>query len=206
MPISPLAWVLLPLLGGLIGYGTNLLAVRMIFRPIRPRRILGFTVQGLVGRRQKEIARSIGGVVGDHLVNHKDLVAALERADLHGLLNRVLEDRLPEVLAGLKKSLGPLAGVLDSFLTQQRVADLRAKLVDKILENKESLILQLEKALEEGLDVKDLVERKVAEFPVERLEALILLVAKRELRSIEILGGFLGLLIGLLQTALLAIL
>ncbi|MCB9906242.1 MAG: DUF445 family protein [Planctomycetes bacterium] len=206
MEISPLAWVVLPLLGGVIGYGTNLLAVKMIFRPIRPVRILGFSVQGLVGRRQAEIARSIGGVVGDHLVNHKDLVAALEGADLAGMLNRVLEDRLPEVLASVKKSLGPMAGLLDAFLTPERVTDLRGKLVTKILENREVLVEQLEQALEQGLDVKELVERKVAQFPVERLEALILQVARRELRSIEVLGGVLGWLIGIAQTALLAVL
>ncbi|MEL6714072.1 MAG: DUF445 family protein, partial [Planctomycetota bacterium] len=66
MPDAYLPWLLLPLVGALIGYGTNRLAVRMIFRPIEPVRILGFRVQGLIGRRQAEIARSIGGVVGDH--------------------------------------------------------------------------------------------------------------------------------------------
>ncbi|MEZ5973279.1 MAG: DUF445 family protein [Planctomycetota bacterium] len=206
MPISPSAWILLPLLGGLIGYGTNLLAVKMIFRPIRPRRFLGFTVQGLVGRRQAEIARSIGSVVGDHLLSHKDLVAALENADLHGLLDGLLEQRLPEVLAGIKKGLGPLGAMLDTFLSAERLADLRGKLVAKILEDRETLVAHMERALESGLKVPEIVERKVAEFPVERLEQLILQVASRELRSIEILGGVLGLLIGVLQTALLALL
>ncbi len=206
MEVSPYAWVLLPVLGAAIGYGTNLLAVRMIFRPIEPKNVLGFRVQGLIGRRQADIARSIGGVVGDHLLSHQDLVKALEAADLEGLLDRLLEDRLPEVLAGLKKNLGPLAGMLDAFLTAERMADLRRKLVRKLLEDREVLVTQLERALEEGLDVSAVVEQKVAEFPVRRLEELILHVAKRELRSIEVLGGVLGGLIGLVQVGLLALL
>ena len=206
MEVSPYAWVLFPALGAAIGYGTNLLAVRMIFRPIEPRNILGFRVQGLVGRRQADIARSIGGVVGDHLLSHQDLVQAMETADLAGMLDRLLEDRLPEVLRGLKKNLGPLGGMLDAFLTAERLADLRRKLVDKLLEDREALVVQLERALDEGLDVSAIVEQKVAEFPVQRLEALILQVARRELRSIEILGGVLGGLIGVMQVALLAVL
>ena len=206
MEVSPYAWALFPALGAAIGYGTNLLAVRMIFRPIEPRNLLGFRVQGLVGRRQAEIARSIGGVVGDHLLSHQDLVQALEKADLAGMLDRLLEDRLPEVLSGLKKNLGPLGGMLDAFLTAERLADLRRKLVEKLLEDREALVVQLERALEEGLNVSAIVEQKVAEFPVQRLETLILQVARRELRSIEILGGVLGGLIGVVQVALLALL
>ncbi|MFT5199130.1 MAG: uncharacterized membrane protein YheB (UPF0754 family) [Planctomycetota bacterium] len=206
MSLSPLAWILIPLLGAWIGYGTNLIAVRMIFRPIKPIHVLGFRIQGLVGRRQAEIARSIGGVVGDHLLSHADMVEALEKADLEGLLDQVLEDRLPEVLEGVKKSLGPMAGMLDMFLTPERLVEIRQTLVRKILDNRESLITALEQALEQGLDVNSLVESKVAEFPVERLEELILLVAKKELRSIEILGGVLGALIGLLQAGILSLL
>jgi uncharacterized membrane protein YheB (UPF0754 family) len=206
MSLSPLAWILIPLLGAWIGYGTNLIAVRMIFRPIKPIHLLGFRIQGLVGRRQAEIARSIGGVVGDHLLSHADMVEAMEKADLEGLLDQVLEDRLPEVLEGVKKSLGPMAGMLDMFLTPERLVEIRKTLVRKILDNRESLITALEQALEQGLDVNSLVESKVAEFPVERLEELILLVAKKELRSIEILGGVLGALIGLLQAGILSLL
>lgn len=206
MTLSPLAWFLIPLLGAWIGYGTNLIAVRMIFRPIKPVNILGFRIQGLVGRRQAEIAKSIGGVVGDHLLSHQDMLEAMEKADLEGLLDRILEDRLPEVLEGIKKSLGPMANMLDMFLTPERMVDIRKTLVRKILENKESLTVSLEQALEQGLDVHSLVETKVAEFPVERLEELILMVAKKELRAIEILGGVLGALIGLLQAGILSLL
>ena len=61
------------------------------------------------------------------------------------------------------------------------------------------LLGKIEEALEEGLDVHELVRSKVAEFEIEKLEKLVLEVASRELRSIEILGGVLGLLIGIAQ-------
>ncbi|MEL6907501.1 MAG: DUF445 family protein [Planctomycetota bacterium] len=200
MPDAYLPWLLLPLVGALIGYGTNRLAVRMIFRPIEPVRILGFRVQGLIGRRQAEIARSIGGVVGDHLVTQEDLSGALDAVDLEGLLDRAFERGLAPKIQELRAL--PLVG---GFLTDERVADLRTHAVAGITKHREELLGALQRGVEDGVDVHALVEEKVAAFPVQRVEELILRVASRELRAIEVLGGVLGGLVGLAQAGVLAL-
>lgn len=191
-------WIAIPAIGGLIGYVTNLIAVKMIFRPIRPVNILGIRVQGLVGRRQKDLAASIGRVVGSHLIGHEDVVKAFEKIDLEAVLGDVLEQGLAPKIAQLRGL--PLIG---GFLTKERVDDIKASLVKGILERRATILEHLERAVEEGLDVADVVERKVADFSVERVESLILEVARRELRAIEVLGGVLGLVIGTGQVALL---
>lgn len=193
-------WLLLPSVGALIGYGTNYLAVRMIFRPVRPRRILGFTLQGLVPRRQAELARSIGRVVGDHLIGHDDLVAVLDRIDLGALVDAAFDRGLGPKIDELRRL--PFVG---AFLNDERVADLRAHAVRGVLSRKDEILAGIEKTMREGLDVRDVVERKVAAFEVSRLETLILEVASRELRSIEVLGGVLGFVVGLAQAAVLAL-
>ena len=50
-----------------------------------------------------------------------------------------------------------------------------------------------------------MVEEKVAAFPVEKLEKLVLQVASRELRAIEWLGAVLGILIGLAQVVVIGL-
>lgn len=187
-------WVTIPAIGGLIGWSTNWLAVKMIFRPIRQRRFLGIRIQGLVGRRQKDLAKAIGRVVGSHLVEHKDVVKSLNKLDFTGILGNVLDRALSTKLQELRTL--PLIG---GFLTEARVGDIRASIVNAIMEHKEAVLDEVERGLEKGLDVPDLVERKVAGFAVEKFETLILEVARRELRAIEVLGGVLGVLIGLLQ-------
>ncbi|HEX6811232.1 MAG TPA: DUF445 family protein [Planctomycetota bacterium] len=196
MPQAPDAWtwITIPAIGALIGWSTNWLAVKMIFRPIRARRVLGFTIQGLVGRRQADLARAIGRVVGSHLVEHKDVVASLDRVDFAGILGNVLERGLAPKLQELRGL--PLIG---GYLTEARVVDLRNSIVKGVMAHKQALLDELEKGLSQGLDVPQLVETKVAAFAVEKLEALILEVANRELRAIVWLGGVLGGLIGLLQ-------
>ena len=82
-------WLRVPAVGGLIGYMTNRLAVKMIFRPIQPVNILGLRIQGLMPRRQQDMARSIGAVVGDHLVSHQDLAKGLADFDMAALLTEI---------------------------------------------------------------------------------------------------------------------
>ncbi|MFT5732482.1 MAG: uncharacterized membrane protein YheB (UPF0754 family) [Planctomycetota bacterium] len=192
---------MLPLVGALIGYVTNRLAVHMIFRPVEPRRILGLTVQGLVPRRQADLAKSIGAVVGDHLVRPEDLRGALDKVDLEGVVERALDKGLGPKLAELRKL--PLVG---GFLTDERVADLKRHAVQGIVKNKDDIADALQQGLEKGVNVHELVESKVKAFPVSRMEELILQVASKELKSIEVLGGVLGGIVGLVQAVLLSLL
>ncbi len=191
-------WITIPAIGGLIGWSTNWLAVKMIFRPIKPRSFLGIRVQGLVGRRQQELAKAIGRVVGNHLVEHKDVVKSLNKLDFQGILVGVLDKGLGPKIQELRGL--PLIG---GFLTEERVRDIRNSIVDGIMKHKEVVLDEVEKGLAKGLDVPGLVEKKVSLFAVEKLETLILEVAGRELRAIEVLGGVLGVLIGVAQVGFL---
>jgi|SRR5690606_23484206 len=189
-------WITIPAIGGVIGYVTNWIAVKMIFRPIHPVSI-GIKVQGLVGRRQKDLAESVGRVVGDHLLSHDDVVQAFSKIDFEKVLGDVLESGLGPKIAQLRGL--PLIG---GFLTPERIDDIKRSLIRGILERREVILEHLEDAVENGLDVAAVVRRKIADFSVEKVEQIILSVARRELRAIEILGGVLGVLIGLGQVGL----
>lgn len=190
-------WIAVPLVGGLIGYVTNWIAVKMIFRPLQPVRFLGFRIQGLISKRHKELAQSIGKAVGGHLISHKDIVKSFNKLDLSDVMTEVLDKGLQPKVDQLRAL--PLIG---GFLTQERVAELRGALVQGILEHKDLIRDRLEPAIEASLDVKAIVADKVEAFPVEKLEEMILGVANRELRAIEWLGGVLGVLIGIGQVLL----
>jgi len=61
-------WWLLPLLGVVVGWVTNLLGMWLIFSPPEPRRVLGITVQGLFPRRQSEAADVYAGIIADDVI------------------------------------------------------------------------------------------------------------------------------------------
>ncbi|MEC8651135.1 MAG: DUF445 family protein [Planctomycetota bacterium] len=200
MPTAPdlWTWIAIPAIGGLIGLTTNWLAVTMIFRPVKPRRLLFFKLHGLMARRQADLAKAIGRVVGEHLVEHKDVVKSLNKLDFGGILGKVLDRGLAPKIQELRSL--PLIG---GFLTEERIADIKQSITDSIMEHRESVLDEVEKGLSKGLDVPKLVEEKVAAFEILKLERLVLEVASRELRAIVVLGGVLGVIIGLLQVGFL---
>jgi uncharacterized membrane protein YheB (UPF0754 family) len=65
------SWTLPVVLGAIIGYLTNSVAIRMLFRPIRPVRILGLRLPftpGVIPRQRGELAESIGRMVSRDLL------------------------------------------------------------------------------------------------------------------------------------------
>jgi hypothetical protein len=76
MIASYLPFLLPPIVGALIGWGTNWLALKMLFRPIVPFRLGPWSIQGVIPRRQGALAANLGEMVERELVSHHDLAGA----------------------------------------------------------------------------------------------------------------------------------
>src|SRR5688500_19345118 len=65
------------------GYAGAWLAVRMLFRPRNPFKILGITVfpQGMIPRHRDRLANAIGKAVGEELVSHDTILEQLTGKD-----------------------------------------------------------------------------------------------------------------------------
>jgi uncharacterized membrane protein YheB (UPF0754 family) len=73
-------WWILPICGVIIGYTTNLLAIKMIFEPVERRRFGPFSFQGLFLRRQPEAADVYAGIISQDIVT----IANIGEELLHG--------------------------------------------------------------------------------------------------------------------------
>lgn len=72
-----LQFLIPPVLGGVIGYITNDLAIKMLFRPHKPKFMFGWQLPftpGLIPKEKSRIAVSIAGAVSENLMN-KDVLA-----------------------------------------------------------------------------------------------------------------------------------
>jgi uncharacterized membrane protein YheB (UPF0754 family) len=70
--------------GAVIGFGTNLIAIIMLFRPWQEKRILGVRIPftpGLIPKRQQEIAVKLGEVVEMHLLTEEGLLSSIQRPE-----------------------------------------------------------------------------------------------------------------------------
>jgi uncharacterized membrane protein YheB (UPF0754 family) len=191
---------LTPLVGGLIGWLTNFLAIKMLFRPRQPRFVLGFPLQGVVPKRQRDLALKIGEVVEEELLNSEDILNAINTEELRAHLAVVIESRLDRFLREkLFRGEFLFARVFSREAVQRVKRGLITELVNLFPLEVEATIKQLV----EKVDIRKIVADRVEQFDFDRLEALVYRVARTELFWVEISGGVLGFMIGLLQVLIL---
>ncbi|MDR2550234.1 MAG: DUF445 family protein [Desulfobulbus sp.] len=97
-----------PCIGAFIGYLTNKVAIRMLFRPLRPWHVFGIRVPmtpGVIPSRRRELAANIGEMVGRHLLTSKDIGAAISEEPFQEHLALLAERKVRELFA---RDFGPL--------------------------------------------------------------------------------------------------
>jgi uncharacterized membrane protein YheB (UPF0754 family) len=189
-------WVMLPTVGGLIGWATNLVAIKMLFHPRKP--IMG--LQGLLPRRQRELANSVGEIVGKELVPPDELLRGLDGMDLTPHLGELLDQAISAKLEDVKRI--PLIGGL---VTPDRIAQIRDAVLRQLKDKQPVLIERFKTIVKERIDLGKIASEKMASFDLDRLESIVNRVASHEFRAIELWGAILGAIIGVAQAAVLAI-
>lgn len=83
-----------PAIGAVIGYFTNYLAVKMLFRPLYPIKIGGYTLPftpGVIPKGQKRLAKALGNVVGTTLLTEEDIKNTLLSEKMFRSLDQAVE-------------------------------------------------------------------------------------------------------------------
>lgn len=192
----------LPLIGALIGWLTNYIAIKMLFHPREEVRIFFIPVQGVFPKRQKDFARKLGQIVSEELVSVEDLTSHLkEKATSEAVLDHIAM-RLEEGIASRLPRAFPM---LSMFLSGDMAEKIKGFLMGQIGSLNEELIDKLSGELEEELDIHRIVEEKVAAFSSDKLEELLFSIMRREFKFVEMVGAVLGFLIGVAQVLLLSL-
>ena len=189
---------LLVIIGAMIGWITNFIAIKMLFRPYKEVNLIFFKIQGLLPKRRNEIGNSIAEVVNNELVSVKDIISKISPEDIEeniGLIvDRILESRLKEEIV---KNF-PMAAF---FLSDSMLEKIKHIIKQSILDHKEEMINVFAEYLENKVDIKSIIVEKVNGFSLEKIEEIIITLAKKELKHIEYIGAVLGGIIGLVQFA-----
>jgi uncharacterized membrane protein YheB (UPF0754 family) len=189
---------LLPVLSALIGWFTNFLAIRMIFRPRKAVSCMGIRVQGLLPRRQEEIALQVSETIEEEFFSSEDILKSLERIDLdkdiENFIDHIIDTDLPKILDGI-----PLLG---SFISEGILSKVKILFKQEIEQYSLALGREIAEQAGNAVDVKEMVYEKISDYDIGRLEDIVKRIAGRELRHIEILGGVLGFVIGCIQVGI----
>ena len=109
---TPLSYLAPPLLGAFIGYMTNYVAIKMLFRPLKPWKLFGIRIPmtpGVIPSKRQDLARNIGTMVGSHLLTSTDVSQALNKKSFQQELKALVTIRVTNIL---NRDLGPLPSII----------------------------------------------------------------------------------------------
>lgn len=182
------------IIGGLIGWITNILAIKLLFRPLNPIKIpiINFEIWGLIPKRKKEIAANIGEVISTELLSIDDIVNQAFKDEDKEAFNRYISDKIKNIINEKLESI-PMAF---RMMASPFIDDILNKEVPSAVE---SISFDLIDKVKDKVAIEKIVEDKINELDLLKLEDIILKVAKKELTQIEYWGLVLGAAIGLIQ-------
>ena len=184
------------LLSTFTGWITTWIAIKMLFHPRKPVKFLGLTIQGIFPKNQRQIAEKLGQVVGKELLSFSEIEQKVTDPENLQKLKPEIEAHIDTFLNSRIKEIFPM---LSMFIGDKTINQLKEAFLME-LENLFPVLMKGYMAKLQGdLDLEKIVTEKVANFSLEKLEDILNQITKREFKFLEVIGGFFGFLIGLIQ-------
>lgn len=214
--------ILIPLIGAFIGYITNYIAIKMLFRPYKPVYIFGFKLPftpGIIPKERKYIIESIANLVAQQLFTEEKIQKFLKDLNyektleqkIDSFVEKFIEENFEDVKESIKNVLiigkfnikglfftTALEKAIDKGLDKLK-EKLKTKVKDQIFETIEKEVEKEIIKISKQLDIKKLVIETLDNLTPQELEKIILSISGRHFRYINFFGAFLGFLIGLIQ-------
>ena len=184
------------LISGAIGWITNWVAIKMLFRPHKEINFGLFKIQGLIPKRKAEIGTGIASIIQNELISVKDVISNIDREEFSKRLNSLIDDVLDK---NLKKKVKEKFPLLQMFFTDKVAKDVGNTIKDIVMENQKKIFEIFSNYAEENIDFEVIISDKISNFSLDTLEEIITLLANKELKHIEVIGAILGMLIGAVQ-------
>lgn len=183
-------------IGAGIGWVTNYVAIKMLFRPYKEINLGLFKIQGLLPKRKHEIGESIAEVIQTELVFLQEILKSLDgeklEKEMSAVIDRILEEKLQSEIT---RNFPMLA----MFLSSDMLEKIKGIIKNSILENKDNIVEMFSNYLKENVDFKGIIVKNVDAFSLEKLEEVTYTLAAREFKHIEVIGAILGAIIGFVQ-------
>lgn len=188
--------IIIPLISAFIGWVTNWVAIKMLFHPREPKKILGITFHGIFPKRQQQFAEKLGKLVSAEFLSFDDIEEKISSPENLKKIMPMIENHIDDFLRNRLSNEMP---VISMFIGDKTIGKLKEAFMKEI----ESLFPQVMKQyavnLKDELDLEQIVIKKVSGFSSDKLEEVLLQIMSKEFRFVEIIGAVIGFIIGLLQ-------
>jgi len=192
---------LLPVFGFLVGWLTNYVALKLIFRPIHPTRVCGlFTIQGAFLRRQREVSEKFSTLNVELFCNAKNLWEEMMFGRLReefGELVKRNTRRFTDHTIGASKPVATL------IFGGEAYARMREHIAEQLVEELPKCVPCSYEYQDRALEVEKTVYVAMKNLPPDEFEGVLHPVFEEDEIKLIVVGGCLGALVGFAQYMLL---
>ncbi len=190
--------IIMPIAGGLTGWFTDWLALKMIFNPKYPTRYFGiFVWQGLFLKRHKEVAAAYGELIAKEIITPHNIIEAVLAGPMSDKLFVMVQKEVQVVLdsqTGLVKPL--LVFAVGSSRHQEMKRIVSAQVMAALPET----MTYMEDYAEDAMDIRNILVTKMQELSPEEFEEILRPAFAQDEWILISVGAVLGLAVGELQS------
>lgn len=187
-----------PIVGGLIGWLTNYVAIKMLFRPLLPINVFGYKLQGIIPKRRSDIAHSMAHAIEKELLSSSDIAAVLNGINWQDEVEKTVEE-VVEHRFGSKTIKGlPIIGLVSENIKYHVKYLVTKEILTQIDKKKDGLAAKFKG----NVDVKGHLVKKIDGLDLSKFESMLTDFISKELRHLEWLGAVLGFIIGVGQSVI----
>lgn len=168
----------------------------MLFHPREKKKILFWEYQGVFPKRQAQIALQLGHLVSDQLISIREIKERINNEIDLKEINRMIENKMDIYLNETFERDHPIMSLFVGSGTKQEI---KQNILKQVEDMAPGAIEGFLNTLEQKVNIQQIVSDKINALDPLQLEELLNKVVSQEFKFIEILGGILGLIIGLVQ-------
>ncbi len=193
-------WLLIiPFFSAFIGWITNWIAIKMLFHPREPKRVLGITFQGIFPKRQKQFAEKLGKLVSNEFLSFTDIEQKISDPQNLKKVMPMIEIHVDDFL---RTRLSDEMPVISMFIGDKTITKLKTAFMKEIEILFPQVMKQFAGNLKTELDLEHIVIKKVSAFSSDKLEEILYQIMSKEFRFVELIGAVIGFIIGMFQVVL----
>ncbi len=193
-------WLLtIPFISAFIHWLTIWMALKLLFHPHEPKRFLGLTIQGVFPKRKRQIAESLGKIVGQELLSFQEIERTITHPDNVNKILPLVDQHIDYFLHHKLKDALP---IISLFIGERTLQQLKSVFMQELEELFPVIMKNYVGNMKNDLDLERIITEKIVNFSAERLEQMLNQILTREFRFVEVIGAGLGFFIGVLQILL----
>lgn len=184
---------LMPLFGGVIGFVSDWVALQILFRPLRPIKVLGLTFHGKFLARQMQVSRDYASLMASELLTPANLIEELLRGPG---LDRIVDLVNREVRQVIDEKLGVVLPLVVLTLGHQRYDEIRKLVARRVIDLIPLASREVESYAADALDINDTILERMNGLTPEEFEGVLRPAFKENEIVIIVAGAALGVLVG----------